>query len=136
MGFRVTSSGRSKLLRAPYGLDEISNGKIYIDRKLCHIKHTGHVRKLGFGMIPRERKEEGIFKIRNVKENITISKIEKLSGIFGFIKNTMENKTVGIVKRLRIKDPNLLSTVGYLSGGNQQKVVFGRWFAAKPSVSL
>jgi ribose transport system ATP-binding protein len=133
----LTVSGRSEILRALYGAQKISAGTIAIEGNICKYGNTRQASKIGFGLIPRDRKEEGIFGIRNIRENITISNMKAVSEVLGFINNKKENSLGGdIVKRLRIKAPGLSALTGFLSGGNQQKVIFGRWVAAKPKILL
>ncbi|MGA2477991.1 MAG: sugar ABC transporter ATP-binding protein, partial [Spirochaetia bacterium] len=138
LGFAgLTSSGRSELIRALYGVGRISKGKMYVNGKLQVLSSTKKASDLGIGMIPRDRKEEGIFGIRNIKENITISSIKNVSGALGFIRNKQENNVAtDIMKELSIRAPSFSVSSGSLSGGNQQKVIFGRWLAARPNILL
>ena len=133
----LTTSGRSELVRALYGLNKIHDGKIYLDGNAIHPKDARYAAELGFGMIPRDRKVEGVFGIRSVKENITIANLDEISGPLGNTRSKDEdNLANAIVKRLRISVPSLTSAAGFLSGGNQQKTLFGRWLAAKPKILL
>jgi ABC-type sugar transport system ATPase subunit len=138
LGFAgLTVSGRSEILRALYGAQKINTGEVTVEGRICKYGNTKQASKLGFGLIPRDRKEEGIFGIRSVKENITISNMKAVSEVLGFINNKKESSLGDeVVKRLSIKAPGLSSLTGFLSGGNQQKVIFGRWVAAKPKILL
>jgi ribose transport system ATP-binding protein len=133
----LTVSGRSEILRALYGAQKIRSGEISVEGKVYRYTNTKQASRIGFGFIPRDRKEEGIFSIRSIKENITISNIKSVSGKLGFI-NKKKESFLGkdIVNRLRIKTPDISTLTGFLSGGNQQKVIFGRWVVAKPKILL
>ncbi|MHA2032791.1 MAG: sugar ABC transporter ATP-binding protein, partial [Candidatus Kariarchaeaceae archaeon] len=93
LGFAgLTASGRSELVRSLYGVGVIAKGEVYVDGRLHPCRNTKQARNLGFGMISRERKEEGIFDIRNIRENITISNLEAVSGMIGSIRSKQENE--------------------------------------------
>jgi len=88
-------------------------------------------------MIPRERKSEGIFGTQDIKGNITINSLDKVSNKIGYIREKQEKKVASsIVKEFQIKTPNLSTSIDFLSGGNQQKVIFGRCLLANPKILL
>lgn len=134
----ITASGRSELLRALYGIGVITHGQIQTNGYLLRrIKNTREARRLGFAFLSRDRKREGIFGIRDVRENITIGNLNKISSKVGFISRKVEyNVASEVVHKLGIVTPSLFTTCESLSGGNQQKVILGRWITAKPKILL
>lgn len=124
----LVGSGRSELLRAVFGADPIDSGKILVNNVALRKRHriTDAI-KLGIGLVPEERKVEGIIPEFAVSKNLTvvgISKIKKHS----FLNARLETEASDeYIKLLRIATPNGNTEIQYLSGGNQQKVVLAKW---------
>jgi len=115
--------------RAIFGADKKTAGEIIFNGKPI----TGgpdHAARLGLALIPESRKTEGLALLRSVGDNLVVAALRKLfpSGLFDA--NRARRVGEGLVKQLRIATPNTRQTVGLLSGGNQQKVVIGKWLAA------
>lgn len=133
----LAGSGRSELLRAIYGVKKIASGHLIIDNKKIIFNNSKSACNYGLGMIPRERKSEGIFGTQDIKGNITINSLDKVSNKIGYIREKQEKKVASsIVKEFQIKTPNLSTSIDFLSGGNQQKVIFGRCLLANPKILL
>ena len=125
----LVGAGRTEIVRALFGADSITNGKIIINNKEVEIKSPKHAIQLGVGLIPEDRKQHGLVLALSVKENISLSILEKLSKM-SFIKSKNENEIcTSLSRELRIKTPSLKQRVRNLSGGNQQKVVLAKWLA-------
>ena len=88
-------------------------------------------------MIPENRKLEGNITGRSICENLNISILEQLSGAFGFqSQRRLTNRAQGMIERMSVDPPDLKMEIQSLSGGNQQKVVVGRWLAADSNVII
>lgn len=137
LGFAgLVGAGRTETVRAVYGLDVLDSGEIYISGKPVEIKSPKDAMKYGIGLCPEDRKEAGLVLNMSVRENVTISVLEKVSK-FGILNKNKENKISGdIVKDFNIKTPTIEKMVKELSGGNQQKVILGRWMAANPRILI
>ncbi|MCC6777646.1 MAG: sugar ABC transporter ATP-binding protein, partial [Hyphomicrobiales bacterium] len=131
----LVGSGRTEVARAIFGIDSISAGKVSISGKL---KRGGvsQVVKLGVGLIPESRKVEGLALSRTVRDNLTAAGLQKLfpSGLFRPEKAKAAARR--LIERLRIATPSSEYTAGLLSGGNQQKIVIGKWLLTEPRLYI
>jgi ABC-type sugar transport system ATPase subunit len=137
LGFAgLVGAGRSEVMRAIFGIDPFTGGEILIDGKPVVIHNTEEAMTLGIGLVPESRKEEALFPEQSVKFNITLKVLQAfLHGLT--YKPEVENTiTKEYVDKMAIKTPTFVQTLGNLSGGNQQKVVIGRWLATKPKILI
>lgn len=126
----LVGSGRSELARLIFGADQIEGGEMLLDGKplLPHAPHDA-VRR-GIGLIPEERRSEGLMLTKGVGFNINITSLRSLRlGRWLPLINRRKAKSRAedVSRQLRIKTPSVEKMVGQLSGGNQQKVVIGKW---------
>jgi len=123
----MVGSGRTEIARAIFGADKIDEGKIIFNNKEIHRNSPSKAKELGIGLIPEERKFDGIIASMDVKKKITIANLKKIrTGWFLGLKK--EKKiTKKFVRDLRISTPSINQLVDYLSGGNQQKLVLAKW---------
>ena len=132
----LMGAGRTELARAIMGADLIHTGKIILDGNEIEIKSPKQAVKHGIGMLPEERKTDGLILGMSVARNITLSSLNKV------LKNRLINKNKEIIfsKRyiddLNIKTPSATQKVKFLSGGNQQKVVIGKWLMTEGKVLI
>jgi ribose transport system ATP-binding protein len=132
----LAGAGRTEVLRAIIGADPIDAGSIEVFGKPVSIRSVRHALRLGIGLVPEDRKNQGLFLIHSVAFNLTISNIRR-SLRNGFINQSIEKALVGdYIKGLRIKTPNPLARVRNLSGGNQQKCVLAKQINAQCRVLL
>ena len=102
-----------------------------------YIHSPSKARGLGIGMVPENRKDHGLVLSRTVRDNITMTVIDRLSNWCGFIDRPRQSKTSReFVERLRIRCPGDTIGVNTLSGGNQQKIVLAKWLARKCQVII
>lgn len=135
LGFSgLIGAGRSETMSAIYGADPISTGEIYLDGKRLHIKNPYDALKHGIGMVTENRRETGFFHNFSIKRNISIAKQlkqTKLGGLWGLVNFKDEQKIAEEQRRaIQIKCATLDQGITQLSGGNQQKVILGKWMAA------
>lgn len=134
--YGLVGSGRTELSRAIFGADPIDSGKIFVEGKEVKIKRPTSAIRLGLGLIPEDRRQQGLALKLNVKHNINLPIYDKI-GKMGFINLSKETKNAkNFVKVLSIKTPSINQVVANLSGGNQQKVVVAKWLASKSKVFI
>lgn len=123
----LVGSGRTELARAILGIDRIDSGEVWVRGKKVHYKSFKEAIKDGLGLIPEDRKQQGLIQIFSVKRNICMVSINKVIKK-GVVRNSLETKYAEeYAKKLRVVTPSLDTQVQYLSGGNQQKVVIAKW---------
>ena len=130
----LDSSGRTELLENIFGSATRKSGKIYKNGQLVGNKTPRESIKNGFALVTEERRATGILGILDIRANTVIASLKKyLNGPFLSDKK-MADATDSMIKAMRIKTPNQQTKINTLSGGNQQKVIFGRWILTQPDV--
>lgn len=132
----LDGSGRTELLENLFGISTRKSGKIKLLGKPIHNRNPREAIKNGFALITEERRATGIFGILNIRENAVVSSLKKYS--FGpFLSDRkMKESTDWCINSMRVKTPNQATKIRSLSGGNQQKVILGRWLLTEPTVLL
>lgn len=132
----LIGSGKTELANSIFGLRRIDSGEIIVRGKRVKFSSPKDAIAAKIGLIPEDRRKEGIFKILTIKDNISFL-ILKLLKRFGLINKRMQNKiTEDYSKKLSIKFNNYNQILNELSGGNQQKVVISRWLTINPEIFL
>ena len=128
----LLGSGRSELARAIYGADRAQTGTLKVKGKEVKIKHPIDAMNLEMGMLPDDRKAEGIIGDLSVRENIILA-IQARRGIMNLIPMKEQEEIADkFIEMLQIKTASRETPVKQLSGGNQQKVIIARWLATNP----
>ncbi len=128
----LLGSGRSELARAIYGADKADSGDLMVNGRKVLIGAPIDAMKLGMGYLPENRKEEGIIADLSVRENIIIA-LQAKRGMFRLLsKKEQEEFTDKYIDLLQIKTADREVPIKQLSGGNQQKVILGRWLLNNP----
>ena len=132
----LVGSGRTEIIRAIFGADRIKDGKVFLDGKDIHVRSPIDAKRLGMGLVPEDRKEQGLVLQYSVMENITMAITREISKM-GFIDRAREKDiATKQVDNLKIKTPSIQTKVMNLSGGNQQKCIVGRWLERNPAVLI
>ena len=134
--FGLLGSGRTSLVKALFGANKIKAGSIKINGKTINIKSPNAARNEKIGLVPLDRKAEGLALIMGVKHNITLANIEAIGKSFLISKTTEEQRAENWVKEVGIKTPTLEQEVNSLSGGNQQKVVLAKWLESGSQIII
>jgi ribose transport system ATP-binding protein len=130
----LVGAGRSALMNVLFGADRSDAGEIILNERAITPKSPREAIARGVAMIPEDRKLQGLFDLRSVLENIVIVDNET-SGLF--LDHRDESVAVGdLISRLHIVAQGEQQPVGYLSGGNQQKVILARWLLSKAQIFI
>ncbi len=138
LGFAgLDSSGRTETLESIFGIRTRKAGKIYLGGKEILNRNSSESIKNGFALLTEERRSTGIFSILNIRDNTVISSLKrhKKFGIYLSEKSQRED-TQRYIDAMHTKTPSQETKIRSLSGGNQQKVIIGRWLLTDPEVLL
>jgi len=129
--------GNTELLESLVGLYRVKKGEVFFEGSKLDKINTKSVMKRGIYLIPENRAEKGLVLIRSIKENLSLPNLDLCSSKLGVINASKENSLFySIAKLLSIKFSNPNQKASSLSGGNQQKIVIGKWLPRSPSVLL
>jgi ribose transport system ATP-binding protein len=138
LGFAgLMGAGRTELALAIVGKDQIIEGQIIVDGKNVKINNPSDAVSNGIGYLSEDRKRFGVLLNQDVKFNIVLSNLRKITSKFGFVNNNQSRvSSTAAVKNLSIRTPSIDQMVKNLSGGNQQKVVIGKWLTRETDVLI
>jgi ribose transport system ATP-binding protein len=125
----LVGAGRTELARAVFGADELLQGEVRLGATKVKGGPSASVRS-GVGLVPENRKTEGLALIRSVQDNLLAASLRRLFPRGAFTLAKAERVVAEIIRRLRVATPSPHQQVKLLSGGNQQKVVIGKWLGA------
>lgn len=132
----LVGSGRSELAETIFGIAKATKGRILIDGKEVHINHPKDAIANKLAMITEDRKRTGLNLITSVEKNISLVSLRTISK-GGILNNKREAEAAeNYIRSLKIKTNSRKTTVSSLSGGNQQKVVLGKWLMAEPDIII
>ena len=133
----LDGSGRTETLENIFGVATRKDGVIKMDGKVVSNRNARESIKNGFALLTEERRATGIFGILNIRENTVISSLKKhkKAGVY-LSEKSMEKDTEWSINAMRIKTPSQKTKIRSLSGGNQQKVILGRWLLTEPEVLM
>lgn len=123
----LVGAGRTELARAILGIDKPESGEVYVRGKKVHYRTFADAIRDGLGLIPEDRKLQGLVQIMSVKRNTTLVNMKRVLRA-GVISSSLEEKlSKEYADKLHVVTPSMETEVQYLSGGNQQKVVIAKW---------
>ncbi len=124
----LVGAKRTELARAIFGADPLDGGEIYVHSHKISIKDPADAIKAGIAYLSEDRKLNGVAVRMTIRENITMASMDKVSNEVGIISHAEEVKaSQTFIDKMEIKTPTAEQLVNNLSGGNQQKVVIGKW---------
>ena len=132
----LVGAGRTETVRAIFGADPIISGEIKLEGKPVRFKSPKDAIDGGIALCPEDRKEQGLVLWRSIKDNVCIPVLGKLKKGLFLDQTEKENMAMDAVQKYSIKTPSIDKIVMELSGGNQQKVILGRWTTDKVVTKL
>ncbi len=132
----LVGSRRTELLESIFGARHLKSGKMFLHGKEISNKTPKEAIENGFALVTEERRVTGIFDVADIVFNSTIANIAKYIN-YGFLSDkNMIKDTTWVVDSLSVKTPSKKTKISTLSGGNQQKVILGRWLLTEPEILL
>jgi len=132
----LVGSGRTELLKLLAGVDRLSAGSIEIDGKTMNLANPRAAISAGIGLVPEERKREGIIPARSVSINMALASLGSFSKGGILRKSALRATAQDLLKRVNLRPFQLDRPIRLFSGGNQQKAIIARWLAAKSQILL
>jgi ribose transport system ATP-binding protein len=138
LGFAgLMGAGRTEVMRAVFGADPIDAGTIYVRGQKVDVKSPRDAVSLGIGYLSEDRKRYGLTLGMDVESNLVLAALRNFLALMGWVRRGATRSTAArVVDTLAIKTPSLQQTVKNLSGGNQQKVVVGKWLVADTEILI
>jgi ribose transport system ATP-binding protein len=132
----LVGAGRTEIVRAVYGADKVRSHTLRLSGKNVRARNPKEAMIAGMGLLPEDRKREGLILPFSVQANITMASLDRLTR-HGIIDRSKEREIGGRqIKNLNIKTPSAQTKTNSLSGGNQQKCIVGRWLELDPQILI
>lgn len=132
----LMGAGRTEIMKSVFGLDPKDSGEVFIDGKKIEIKNPADAIKNKIGFVTENRQEEGLILDESIRENISLLNFDKFSKNSFIDKAKEKNLSDNLVDSFKVKTQSSESKISDLSGGNQQKVVFAKWYAIGPEILI
>ena len=133
----LVGSKRTEIVETIFGMRPKEHGEIILNGKTVKNRNPEEAIKNGFALVTEERRSTGIFSMLDIAFNSVISNLDRYKNKFKLLKNKdIEKDTQWIIDSMRVKTPSHATKIGTLSGGNQQKVIIGRWLLTEPEVLM
>ncbi|MBI4661707.1 MAG: sugar ABC transporter ATP-binding protein [Verrucomicrobia bacterium] len=132
----LVGAGRSEAGLAIFGLDSAARGRVFVRGRELDLGSVAKVLLAGLGLVPEDRKRQGLVLTMNCRENMSLAILDRLSK-GGFVQAKRERALLqGYVEQLRVKTPSLEAPIDSLSGGNQQKIALTKWLARECDILI
>ncbi|MGP3984564.1 sugar ABC transporter ATP-binding protein [Streptomyces sp. KR80] len=132
----LVGAGRSEVVQAVFGVDRADAGEVHVGGKALPAGSPTAAMDAGIALVPEDRRQRGLVMEMSIERNIGLTGLNRL-GKGGLVRRALERgRAADWAARLRLKYDKLSDSVGMLSGGNQQKVVLGKWLATEPAVLI
>ena len=132
----LVGSGRTEVARAIFGLDPIDSGEISLRGKVVRITNPRKGVAAGIALVPEDRKGQGIIPALSVRENFTLAVITRITNALLIFARREKAIVTDLADRLKVNPPQIERPLSAFSGGNQQKVVLGKWLLSEPSLLI
>jgi rhamnose transport system ATP-binding protein len=133
----LVGAGRSEVARAIFGIDKPDAGHVEVDGTPLPPGSPRAAMRAGVGLVPEDRRQQGLVMELSIERNMGLTRLQALAGRLGIIPGGAEGELAAHwAERLQLRFHRLADPVGFLSGGNQQKVVLGKWLATGPKVLI
>jgi ABC-type sugar transport system ATPase subunit len=131
----LVGSGRTELLRAIFGAEPPDRGEILVRGRPAHIRSPQDAIRLGIAMVPEDRKRDGLLLLQTIRQNLNLPYLS-LGGGWLLDRSAEASRAGAMSDRLAIRSSGVEQRAVNLSGGNQQKVVLGKWLINEPRILL
>ncbi len=133
----LVGAGRTELLQVLFGIDRAVSGQMLLNDKPIILNCPNDAIEAGIALVPEDRKQHGLILEMSVGNNISLAGLKRNQKAFGFLNRRKEQQDAAtMTEQMSIKTPSCDQIVQFLSGGNQQKVVIGKWLALGPRLLL
>lgn len=135
--YGLIGAGRTETMETVFGAREAREGKVFVKGEEVHFSSPLDAIAKRIGMVTEDRRRTGLMLQKSVKDNAVLPSIPMHKRKFGFANPAWEKEaTLDIKKKLMVKTPSIETTIGSLSGGNQQKVILGKWLLADSEILI
>jgi ribose transport system ATP-binding protein len=132
----LVGAGRTELAEAVFGARRVTAGEILLDGKPIRVSSPADAIRAGILLVPEDRRLHGLIVPETVGFNLSLPNLDRLASRWGVRRSAEADLHRTWIDRLRVKTPSAAQPAGLLSGGNQQKVVYGKWLARNPRVLI
>jgi ribose transport system ATP-binding protein len=132
----LVGAGRTELSEAAFGIRPLASGELRLNGEPLSVRRPADAIAAGIALVPEDRRLHGLIVPEGVGFNLSLPNLDRLGSRFGVRRSAERELHARWIERLRIKTPSAAQPVGLLSGGNQQKVVYGKWLARDPRVLI
>jgi ribose transport system ATP-binding protein len=132
----LVGAGRTEMIRAVFGADPVDAGRVFVSGREVRIDSPHAAIRAGMGLLPEDRKQEGLVLLLSVLHNVSMASLDRLTSRLLLRRGDERKQTRHYIEMLHIATPGLDQQVQYLSGGNQQKVVLAKWLASRSKVLI
>jgi ribose transport system ATP-binding protein len=132
----LVGAGRTELAETIFGATPASAGTITLDGETVRITHPAHAIRYGIGLVPEDRKQQGLFLRMSVAANTVMAKLREMLQVIFIPHGQVKDIATDFIDRLNVRTPSAAQVIGNLSGGNQQKVVIAKWLTLEPRVLI
>lgn len=132
----LVGAGRSELAQAVFGIDSFHAGEVLVEGAPVAIAGPRDAIACGIGYIPEDRGLQGLVREMDVTANASLAVLEQVSRLRVLVPAREDALAADVIERFGVRTPSARQMVGRLSGGNQQKIVIGKWLAARPKVLI
>ena len=134
--YGLVGAGRSETAESIFGIVQADSGKIFLEGEEVKVPNPKKAVKLGIGLVPENRKLQGLILGMACDDNLTLPRLDRMQTM-GFLKNSVQKSLFReYAEKLAISTPGPKQPVGKLSGGNQQKIVIGKWISLNPKLLI
>lgn len=133
----LVGAGRTEVMEAIFGATHLDSGKIYLEGKEVQFKNPKEAIAHHIGLVTEDRRRTGLLLEKNIVENTSLPSLPFKQRKFGFINKSWEKEMAELyMEKLKVKAPDRHTILSTLSGGNQQKIILGKWLAADSNILI
>ncbi len=132
----LVGAGRSEVARCLFGLEKPDSGTVLVNGQQLNLGDPQKAKQAGLAMVPEDRQGEGLVTEASVRENASLASMSEVFARGVWRRDKESSMSTAAVETLRVKADSIEQSVDSLSGGNQQKVLLGKWLATKPKVLI